>query len=79
MENNVKLDKIKALFNVPLKQETITDDFIREVDLKMIEMLKFQNEDLTNKLQTALTKYYEAEYRAKRAEENRETFQQVFV
>lgn len=60
--NNYSLTNKNELFS-------IQDPSILNLDKKIIDQLREQNSDLITKLQKALGKYYDAEFRAKRAEE----------
>jgi chromosome segregation ATPase len=44
---------------------------VSSIDKKLIEQLRDQVNDLISKLQSALTKYYDSDFRAKRAEETK--------
>lgn len=59
-------------------KNNLNADIDREFDKKMIEKLKQQVQDLTNKLQLALTKSAEADYSAQRADSNLQTYVQLF-
>jgi hypothetical protein len=47
---------------------------VNSIDKKLIDQLREQVSDLVTKLQSALTKYYDADFRAKRAEETKHEF-----
>ena len=55
------------------------DDFLSEVDKKLIEKLKRQVVELSVRLDTAMSKCSESEYLAQRAENNRQIFSDVII
>jgi hypothetical protein len=68
-ENELDRNKFNSANSPKNNLLSIEEPTIMNLDKKIIDQLREQNADLITKLQSALSKYYDAEFRAKRAEE----------
>lgn len=78
LSNNDKHYDSDAIKNILVNSsKEINDNFLVKTDKKVIEQLKLQVEDLVVKLENCLGRYYESEYKARKAEEKSELYNEV--
>jgi myosin heavy subunit len=70
-KENLEKNKSEAKTN---KNQNLNTEIISEFDRKIIENLKFKNKDVTEKLQKALAKAAEMEYKAQRYENTMQNY-----
>ena len=73
-KENLEKQKSEAKSNANNNNNNLNTEIINEFDRKIIENLKFKNKDLTEKLQKALSKAADMEYKVTRYESTMQNY-----